>query len=176
MFVRAAALAFLLFAGEASAQNRPASETFVYDQGLRSYLEGDHGAAWFTWLALATAGDAEAQFSMGHLYRVGEGVPSDARIAADWFTRAASQGHGQAMLNLALMHEQGAGVSRDPALAFVFADRAGRVLAGASLERARTAAARIALSFQPNDAERARRLMLEIERRQPLPARTPARP
>jgi hypothetical protein len=74
-----------------------------------------------------------------------------------------------------LIHEQGAGVSRDPALAYAYAARAGRILEGENFERARSAAARIALGFQPSDAERARRLLIERDRRQPLPARSPAR-
>lgn len=168
MAARFVALVLLGLAVVAQAQPRAAPEALSYDQGLRAYLEGDAAEAWFVWLRLAQAGDAEAQFSMGHLYRAGEGVPRDAAIAADWFARAAAQGHGHAMLNLALMHEQGAGVARDLAMAYAHAARAGRLLDGESLERARTAAARIALVFQPADAERARRLLIEMDRRQPL--------
>jgi len=168
MAARLAALVLLGLATSAAAQPRAVPEAASYDQGLRAYLEGDPAEAWFVWLRLAQAGDAEAQFSMGHLYRAGEGVPRDAAIAADWFARAAAQGHGHAMLNLALMHEQGAGVARDLAMAYAHAARAGRLLEGESLERARTAAARIALVFQPADAERARRLLIEMDRRQPL--------
>jgi uncharacterized protein len=175
MVARFLALTLLVFALDAAAQSPRASSAASYEEGLTFYLEGDHAAAWFAWLGLAEAGDAEAQFSMGHLYRMGEGVPRDPAIAADWFARAAAQGHGHAMLNLALMHEQGSGVARDLALAYAHAARAGRILESDSHERARIAAARIALGFQPNDAERARRLLIEMDRRQPVPARSPVR-
>jgi hypothetical protein len=176
MFARLLALFLFAVPPGVGAQTPPAPpQAATYDDGLKAYLEGDYTVAWFAWLGLAEAGNAEAQFSMGHLYRAGEGVPRDAAIAADWFARAAAQGHGHAMLNLALIHEQGAGVSRDPALAYAYAARAGRILEGENFERARSAAARIALGFQPSDAERARRLLIEMDRRQPLPARSPAR-
>ena len=176
MGARLLALFLLVVSVAAGAQAPTASSpAATYETGLNAYLEGDHAAAWFAWLGLAEAGHAEAQFSMGHLYRAGEGVPRDAAIAADWFSRAAAQGHGHAMLNLALMHEQGAGVARDLALAYAHAARAGRILEGDNFERARSGAARIALGFQPSDAERARRLLIEMDRRQPLPARSPVR-
>jgi TPR repeat protein len=168
MAARFVALVLLGLANAVAAQPRATSDAPGYDAGLQAYLAGDPAAAWFLWFGLAERGDAEAQFSMGHLYRVGEGVPRDPAMAADWFARAAAQGHGHAMLNLALMHEQGAGVARDLAVAYAHAARAGRLLEGESLERARTAAARIALVFQPTDAERARRLLIEMDRRQPL--------
>lgn len=175
MSARLLALFLLVVSFAAEAQAPAAPQAATYEDGLKAYLEGDHAAAWFAWLGLAEAGNAEAQFSMGHLYRAGEGVPRDAAIAADWFARAAAQGHGHAMLNLALMHEQGAGVPRDLALAYAYAARAGRILEGENFERARSAAARIALGFQPSDAERARRLLIEMDRRQPLPARSTVR-
>lgn len=175
MGARFLALFLIVVSFAAGAQTPTASPVATYEAGLKAYLEGDHSGAWFVWLGLAEAGHAEAQFSMGHLYRAGEGVPRDAAIAADWFARAAAQGHGHAMLNLALMHEQGAGVPRDQALAYAYAARAGRILEGENFERARSAAARIALGFQPSEAERARRLLIEMDRRQPLPARSTVR-
>ena len=73
-----------------------------------------------------------------------------------------------AMQNLALMHEQGAGVSRDLALGYVYAARAGRLLAGEDFDRARLAASRIAAGFAPGNADRARRLLIEMDRQRPL--------
>jgi len=44
----------------------------------------------------AEAGDADAQFLLGLLYYVGDGVTKDDAKAADWFRKAAAQGHAGA--------------------------------------------------------------------------------
>ncbi|MBI3507249.1 MAG: sel1 repeat family protein [Proteobacteria bacterium] len=151
----------------------PEEDATTYEAGLKAYLDGDPATAWFFWIGPAERGHRDAQFSLGHLYRAGEGVPADQALAAQWFTRAAEQGDPQAMLNLALMHEQGAGVTRDLPLAYAYAARAGRLLQGADFERARIAAARVAVGFAPGEADRARRLLIELDRRRPLAPRAP---
>ena len=40
----------------------------------------------------ANAGDAEAQFNLGVMYRVGRGVPQDYAQAVSWCRKAAEQG------------------------------------------------------------------------------------
>jgi len=174
--------AFVLVLGLAAPLHAqtPAEDALTYEAGLKAYLGGDPAGAWFFWLGPAERGHREAQFSIGHLYRAGEGVPPDPAAAAQWFMRAADQGDPHAMLNLALMHEQGAGVPRDLALGYAHAARAGRILQGEEFERARVAAARIAVGFAEGDADRARRLIIEMDRRKPLPpvsqGTTPRRP
>jgi TPR repeat protein len=163
--------ACLLIASSASAQLRPEA---AYERGLKAYLDGDAATAAQSWAGPAAQGLADAQFALGHLYRTGEGVAADPAVAAAWFARAAAQGHPHAMLNLALLIEQGQGVSRDLGLAYAYAARAGRQLQGEEFERARTAATRIAAGFTGDDAERARRLLLEMDRRPPAAA--PKRP
>lgn len=165
-----AALVALCLAAPLRAQT-PAEDAQTYDAGLKAYLGGDPASAWFFWLGPAERGHRDAQFSIGHLYRTGEGVPADPEAAAQWFMRAAEQGDPHAMLNLALMHEQGAGVPRDLALGYAHAARAGRLLQGEDFERARVAAARIAVGFAPGEADRARRLIIELDRRRPVPSR-----
>jgi TPR repeat protein len=166
---RAAAILALAVALAAQVAAQTADEDAqTYAAGLKTYLEGDPATAWFFWLGPAERGHRDAQFSIGHLYRSGEGVPADPEQAAQWFRRAAEQGDPHAMLNLALMHEQGAGVPRDLALGYVYAARAGRLLAGEDFDRARLAASRIAVGFAPGDADRARRLLIEADRQRPL--------
>jgi len=170
--VRRLAAVLLLAAGQALAQAPPPDDA-AYEAGLKAYLDGDAESAWFLWTGPAERGHRQAQFSLGHLYRAGEGVPADPETAARWFARAAEQGDPHAMLNLALMHEQGSGVPRDLPLAYAHAARAGRLLQGEEFERARLAAARIAVRFAPGDDERARRLLIEMDRRRPLAPRRP---
>jgi len=168
------ALFALVFVAPAHSQT-PVEDAQTYEAGLKAYLDGDPATAWFFWLGPAERGHRDAQFSLGHLYRTGEGVPADPALAGQWFSRAAEQGDPHAMLNLALMHEQGAGMPRDLPLAYAFAARAGRLLAGEDFERAKLAAARISVGFAPGEADRARRLLIELDRRRPLPAIEPRR-
>ena len=49
----------------------------------------------------AKAGDAEAQYKLASLYRLGRGVPHDEAAAFRWMKSAAERGHAEAQLNLA---------------------------------------------------------------------------
>ena len=69
--------------------------------GLNAFERHDYSAARSTWLPLAEAGNAEAQFLLGTLYEEGRGVPPDFDEAAHWYERAATQGHPKA---LSLIH------------------------------------------------------------------------
>lgn len=61
----------------------------------------------------AEQGDAEAQYNLGQMYRMGEGVPQDSKEAVSWFRKAAEQGYAKAQLFLALMYDNGEGVPQD---------------------------------------------------------------
>ena len=41
-------------------------------------------------------GEAEAQFNLAQCYDYGYGVPKDKAEAANWYRKAAEQGHGEA--------------------------------------------------------------------------------
>ncbi len=49
----------------------------------------------------AYQGDAHAQFKVGFAYEVGDGLPQDEGRALAWYEKAASQGHKNAIMNLA---------------------------------------------------------------------------
>jgi TPR repeat protein len=73
-------------AGHAAAQ-------FSLESGAFRGQDDNEAAKWF---GLALQGDAEAQFNLGLLYVKGEGVPQDYVDAAEWYRRAAEQGHAGA--------------------------------------------------------------------------------
>jgi len=62
---------------------------------------------------LAEMGDAPAQFQLGFLYRMGDGIPQDYDEALKWLQLAANQGHIWAQSNLAFMYRNGEGVPQD---------------------------------------------------------------
>jgi TPR repeat protein len=61
----------------------------------------------------AAAGDAKAQFSIGWMYDLGQGVPQDKVKAVKWYRMAAEQGHADAQYELGLAYYYGWGVAED---------------------------------------------------------------
>ena len=83
----------------------------------------------------AEQGDADAQAELGSYYFV-EGGPRNYAKAAEWYRRAAEQGHAPAQFNLGVMYKKGEGVPRDYAEAAKWYRKAaeqGRVSAQGSL-------------------------------------------
>lgn len=68
------------------------------------------------WYARAAdLGDAEAQFQLGELHRLGQGGPRNARAAVRLYRRAAERGHLVAIDALATAHRLGAGTVKNRA-------------------------------------------------------------
>jgi len=63
---------------------------------------------------LAERGDANAQYTVGLMYAMGQGVAQDDAASVKWYRLAAEQGHADAASELAFMYRLGAGgVPRD---------------------------------------------------------------
>ncbi|MDE7412625.1 MAG: sel1 repeat family protein, partial [Muribaculaceae bacterium] len=58
-------------------------------------------------------GDKEAQYYIGRMYALSEGVSKDKAEAVRWYWKAAEQGHVKAQLFLGTSYENGIGVSMD---------------------------------------------------------------
>ncbi len=69
---------------------------------------------------LAESGDAAAQFDLGTLYDLGEGVEKNYIEAAKWYKKAAEQGEVAAQYNLAIMYDTGEGVEQDIVQAYAW--------------------------------------------------------
>mgnify|MGYP002636056413 FL=1 len=63
-----------------------------FGAGLDAFSSGDGQAALREWGPLAAQGDPRAQFWLGRMYAIGEGVNQDYIVAVDWYRRAAAQG------------------------------------------------------------------------------------
>jgi hypothetical protein len=68
----------------------------------------------------AEQGSAIAQYNLGEMYRVGEGVPADSAAAASWYRKAAEQGYARAQNNLGVVYDNGDGVPQDDVLAHMW--------------------------------------------------------
>ena len=64
-----------------------------FDDGLRAAQNGDFETAYKEWQPLAEQGHANAQFALGYMYFIGDGVPQDDEQAIYWHKKAAEQGH-----------------------------------------------------------------------------------
>jgi hypothetical protein len=62
---------------------------------------------------LANEGNVAAQYSLGVMYEVGDGVPKKPTLAFMWFEEAAHQGYFKAQYKIAGMYRNGIGVTQD---------------------------------------------------------------
>ena len=75
-----------------------------FDVAMRAHEAGKYAVALRLLLPLAEAGNAEAQFSLGQLYREGHGVARDDKVALKWYRKAARQGDAKAQGALGAMY------------------------------------------------------------------------
>ncbi len=71
--------------------------------GVDAWSRGDYALAVREWQGPAAAGDADAMFNLAQAYRLGRGVPTDARKAEALYARAAAAGHIKAADTYGLM-------------------------------------------------------------------------
>ena len=64
--------------------------------GVDAWQAGRYDEAVRNWQPLAERGDADAQFNLGHAYRLGRGVPQNLGLAEQMYARAARSGHEEA--------------------------------------------------------------------------------
>lgn len=61
--------------------------------GVEAYERGDYAGAMRHWRPAAEKGDADAQYNLGQVYKLGRGVRVDLAEAEKWYRAAALQGH-----------------------------------------------------------------------------------
>ncbi len=84
-----------------------------FNKGIAAANIGDFKTAFKEWKPLADAGLSSAQFNIGVLYDIGNGVSQDYTEATKWYTLAAEQGHASAQYNLGYLYRNGEGVPQD---------------------------------------------------------------
>ncbi len=71
--------------------------------GETAYDKGDYQRALDLWLPPARAGVAAAEYNVATLLRLGRGGAPDYAGAAQWYLKAAEQGHLRSQVNLGRM-------------------------------------------------------------------------
>lgn len=89
------------------------SERVDVEEGSEAAHGTDYAAVLRELQPLAEQGDAEAQLNVGHMHRIGDGVPLDYAKAVRWYRMAADQGHAEAQTHLGAMYHEGQGVPQD---------------------------------------------------------------
>ena len=94
-----------------------------FEDGQVAYRRDDYPEALRLWGQLADQGNARAQFSLGKMYYIGQGVLRDNAKADAWYRKAADQGFDYAQFNLGVAYEDGGlGVPQDYALAHMWSN------------------------------------------------------
>ncbi|MFL2582768.1 MAG: hypothetical protein ACJ0Q9_00080 [Gammaproteobacteria bacterium] len=95
-----------------------------YEKG--SYITSSHYKTVMDWyITAAESGEASAQYNLGVIYKNGDGVPRNDKVALKWWTLAAQQGHPKAALNVGVMYQRGDTVPRNIATAIKWYSLAG---------------------------------------------------
>lgn len=84
-----------------------------FNKGAQAFYEGDYQVALQEWLPLAGQGDVNAQYVVGEMYRLGQGVILDYSEALKWYRLAAEQRLAPAQYTLGTMYRKGEGVHQD---------------------------------------------------------------
>ena len=91
-----------------------------FQKGLTAAQSGDFATALREWKPLAEQGNADAQRSLGEMYRQGNGVRQNYKTAAWWFRLAAEQGDAPAQVKLGEAYSSGNGVPLDNMYAYMW--------------------------------------------------------
>jgi len=84
-----------------------------FEDGIAAHNRGDYATALRLWRPLADQGHASAQFLLGGMYALGQGVPQDYAETVRWYRKAADQGDARAQSFLGVMYANGHGVRQD---------------------------------------------------------------
>lgn len=84
-----------------------------YESGVAAFLDGDYATSFQELKPIAEQGNANAQFFLGVMYGMGQGVPQDYTQSLMWFRNAAEQDNPNAEACLGVMYSQGRGVKQD---------------------------------------------------------------
>lgn len=85
------------------------------DEGMAAYERSDYALALTEFQPLAKAGDPAAQYRLGQMYFLGQGVAQNPAEAAKWFKSSAEKGNAGAQYHLGLLFDTGRGVKENAA-------------------------------------------------------------
>jgi TPR repeat protein len=84
-----------------------------WEDGVAAVKAGDYSTAFREFLVLAYQGNPAAQYNIGYMNEMGNGIPVNYPHALEWYGRAANRGHRGAEYRIGLMYEIGQGIKQD---------------------------------------------------------------
>ena len=84
-----------------------------FQKGTAAYNSGDYATALRIWKPLAKQGNAYAQYWLGWMYAMGEGVSYNNKTAVKWYRLAAKKRHALSQGKLSVIYALGKGVIKD---------------------------------------------------------------
>ena len=94
-----------------------------HKRGLRYYKVKNFKKASKWFLQAAKKGYASAQYNLGVMSYLGQGMQQNYTQAANWFEKAGNQDHASAQYNLGYIYYEGKGVEKDNLQAYMWIDR-----------------------------------------------------
>ena len=113
--------------------------------------------------AKAEAGNVDAQYNLGEMYRKGEGVEQDFKEVVKWYQKAAGQGNAPAQSNLGVMYYNGKGVPQDYMTAYVWYN----IAAAKGDQDAKNTKSEVAKKMTPAQIAKAGELVKEMIKKNP---------
>ena len=140
-----------------------------FEDGQVANRRQDYVEALRLWGQLADQGNARAQFSIGQMYYMGQGVPRDYTQADAWYRKAADQGFDYAQFDLGVAYEDGGlGVPQDYALAYMWFNLASSPATNTDLRQmAVENRDKVAAKMRPEQITEAQRMAREWKPRLP---------
>ena len=142
--------------------------TKTLSDGVTSYSQGDFKTAMTTLAPMADEGDPTAQYMLGEMYRLGQGVKKDEPKALKWYKKAAENGSPEGQFALGMCYATGIGTDPDPISAYQWLSLSVLRLASWQSERRTLASetrAKIVTSMSPADVEKAKALVATWDRK-----------
>ncbi|MEJ0047355.1 MAG: serine/threonine-protein kinase [Rhodospirillales bacterium] len=79
----------------------------------QAYEQKDFATALRRYTEAAQAGDAQAQYQVGYMYQLGQGVTADPATALQWYRKSADQNFANAQGQIGYLYQYGVGVPQD---------------------------------------------------------------
>ncbi len=102
------------------------AEEIAIDVAVQHYEKQDYDRAAELFKIAADDGNAFAQFSLGYMYRKGQGVKQNYALAVKWLTKSAKQGRDYAQKELGDMYFIGLGVKKSKTKAIYWLSESAR--------------------------------------------------
>jgi TPR repeat protein len=91
-----------------------------FKKGADAYKRGDYATALRVWRPLAEQGGVGAQFFLGIMHFMGQGVPRNDAEAVKWWRVCSEQGNRNCQYHFAVMYQSGSGIPQDHAEAYIW--------------------------------------------------------